>query len=339
MLNYDDSPGKILVSTMLRDRTQQVLATIDLDAGLAAGAGTGRVSRACFAAALNAMLFDDLLARVPTGAAFVAGQRQRGERICLDHGALRTIRFPTGGTGALPGGQDAFARILGPLGYDRAGIYPLPRLNMTGYAWTHRDLPEQLPQFFVSELHVEVFDGEFQGIAERVFGASTDPLDAASKAALDSFARGESLAPDEASTLLPVIVSVFGRQHPEARLADYLSLLDRSPEAAWIATEGNAFNHATSRVADVFEEAERQRDAGLPIKDRVETSSNGRVRQTAFRADPVTRRFRDGDGIFERDVPGSFYEIISRDVDPETGKLDLSFDSGNATGIFAMTRA
>ncbi|MFC4593621.1 hypothetical protein [Sphingobium sp. EP60837] len=36
-------------------------------------------------------------------------------------------------------------------------------------------------------------------------------------------------------------------------------------------------------------------------------------------------------------MPGSFYEFISRDVDPATGRLDLSFDAGNATGIFATT--
>jgi hypothetical protein len=62
------------------------------------------------------------------------------------------------------------------------------------------------------------------------------------------------------------------------------------------------------------------------------------VRQTAFIADKVLRRFRARDGsLTERLVPGSFYEFISRDIDPATGKLDLSFDSGNATGIFAVT--
>ena len=338
------SAGEALVAAMLGDRARQVLGTIDLDVALASQAESGGVSRASFAAALNAILFDDLLARVPTGAAFVADQCRRGARIHMDHGALRTVRLsmgrmPTDDTGALPGGQGAFARILGPLGYAVAGTYPLPRLRMTGYAWTHRELAEELPQFFVSELHVDAFDGEFGAAAARVFGESRDPLDERTKAALDGFERGEDLVWDEALAALPVIVSAFGRQHPEPRLSDYRLLLDRSAEAAWIATEGNAFNHATSRVADVFEEAERQRSAGLPIKDRVEVSRNGRVRQTAFQADAVTRRFRDGDGVIELSVPGSFYEIISRDIDPATGKLDLSFDSGNATGIFAMTRA
>ncbi|WP_380802931.1 hypothetical protein [Sphingobium tyrosinilyticum] len=53
-----------------------------------------------------------------------------------------------------------------------------------------------------------------------------------------------------------------------------------------------------------------------------------------MRADPVERNFA---GRELREVPGSFYEFISRDVDPATGRLDLSFDAGNATGIFATT--
>lgn len=332
------SSGETLVAAMLGERASAVLGTVDLDAGLDGGHRTSRISRRCFAAALNAVLFDQLVARVPTGAAFVAGQRALGQRICLDHGALRTIRFPAGPTGELPGGQDAFVRILQPLGYRLTGTYPLPRLRMTGYAWTQQDLPEQLPQFFVSELHVEAFDPEFAEAASRVFGASRDPLDPASKAALDCFARGEDLTLAEAAAVLPAIIAAFGCHHLAPQLADYRLLLDRSAEAAWIATEGNAFNHATSRVADVVHEAERQRKAGLPIKANVEISQSGRVRQTAFLADRVIRPFSDGGSLVEREVPGSFYEIISRDPDPITGRLDLSFDSGNATGIFAMTR-
>ena len=43
------------------------------------------------------------------------------------------------------------------------------------------------------------------------------------------------------------------------------------------------------------------------------------------------------DGV-ERAVPGSFYEFISRDIGPATGRIDLTFDSGSATGIFAVTQ-
>jgi len=340
MRNRNESTVERLVVGTLGVKAGTVaLDALVIDPKLQAETG-GTVSRAAFAMALGVVLFDGLLARVPSGAAYGAERLARGERILFDHGALRTIRFPAGPTGALPAGQDAFARILEPLGYHVAKAYPLPALRMTGHAYCHRDLPESVPQYFVSELHVERFDDAFATAARRVFGASRDPLGPEEAALLHDFARHGEASFAQALTMLPRIAMAFERHHGPVHTEDYETLLARSAEAAWIATEGNAFNHATDRVADVDALADRLRAANWPIKDRVEVSGSGRVRQTAFRADPVERVFIDGDGeIVHRTVPGSFYEFITRAVDPATGALDLAFDSGNATGIFAMTRA
>ena len=314
---------------------QKALDALEVAPALLAERGPA-VSRAAFAMAMNVSLFDNLLRRVPSGAAYVADTLAHGRRISFDHGALRTIRLPDGPTGALPGGEDAFTRIFVPLGYRMATVYPLDRLKMTGRAYTHADHPDAIPQFFLSELHVDRFDADFADAAVRVFGTSRDPLDAQALAVLDGYAAGRSVSFDDAVAALPTILSAFDRQHDVPDFADYQLLLSRSNEAAWIATEGNAFNHATDRVADVAALADRLRAADHPIKDRLEISATGRVRQTALRADSVERRFADGQ---VRAVPGSFFEFISRDIDPATGQLDLAFDTGNATGIFAMTRA
>ena len=180
----------------------------------------------------------------------------------------------------------------------------------------------------------------FQSAAHAVFDSSRDPLDPVSLASLDRLgARGE-LEEAELARLLPVLASAFGRRHAVPRLAHYRTLLGESAEAAWIATEGNAFNHATDRVADVDALARAQRALGRPMKPAVEVSSSGRVRQTAFRADPVTRDFLDDAGeTVQLSVPGSFYEFITRDVEAEAGRIDLRFDSANAQGIFKMTQA
>ncbi|MEJ7933747.1 DUF1338 family protein [Sphingobium sp. AN558] len=314
---------------------RDALDALAIDLRLLAESGPS-VSRAAFAMAMTVALFHDLLRRVPSGAAYVAHARQGGGKVLFDHGALRTIRLPVGPTGALPPGEDAFTRILLPLGYEMAAVYPLDRLRMTGRAYRHIDAPETIPQFFLSELHIDRFDHDFAAAATRIFETSRDPLTAEAKAVLEKFSAGAQVTFEEAACALPAIVASFGRHHAPPAIADYELLLSRSHEGAWIATEGNAFNHATDRVPDVAALADRLKAQARPIKEKLEISKSGRVRQTAFRADSVDREFADG---LWRRVPGSFYEFISRDIDPATGTLDLAFDTGNATGIFAMTSA
>jgi hypothetical protein len=307
-----------------------------------ANATPGVVTRAELAQAMNMALFTGLLERVPTGRAYTDDLQHTKTRVQFDHGALRTVRWAK--SGALPPGEAAFTRILRPLGFVLNGTYPLERIRMTGRSYMHLDAPDEIAQYFVSELHPERFSPEFQQAVTNVIGESADPLTPQAVATLAELERDRSLPLAVALDLLPVLVRCFERQHPAPRLADYETLRAESAEMAWIATEGNAFNHATDRVGDVFAVADAQRALGRPIKDAVEISKSGRVRQTAFRADPVRRVFIDADGVrIQRDVPGSFYEFISRDsvMDDATGHrvLDLGFDAGNATGIFKMTAA
>lgn len=300
----------------------------------------GRVSRAELAQALNMLLFNGVLQRVPSGQRYTAEVAARGAKVMLDHGALRTVRWF--GIGALPPGEAAFTRILKPLGYRLNGVYPLDKLNMTGRSYAQIDDPENISQFFVSELHPERFSRDFQDAVSKVMGNSLDPLTPAAFSLLNELERDGSLSLPQATKLLPVLVSCFDCHHGIPRLADYETLRKESAEMAWIATEGNVFNHATDRVADVCATAAQQKALGRAIKPKVEISASGRVRQTAFKADGVIRQFRDAQGgTVAREVPGSFYEFITRDSisDPVSGKmqLDLGFDASNAQGIFKMT--
>ena len=297
----------------------------------------GRIHRRALAHALDVALFADLVERVPTASAYVAERIAAGASITLDHGAVRTVAWPT--AGPLPPGIEQVTRILLPLGYELRATYPLPRLKMTGRSFAHVDLPEEIGQWFVSELHPDEFSPEFQRAVERVLGTADDPLDARSRQALAVLATEHALAAGEAVALLPVLFGCFARLHAPPLVTDYELLVAESPEMAWIATEGTAFNHATDRVADVEHTASAERAAGRPIKERIEVSGSGRVRQTAHRATTVVRPFDDGEGgIVEREVPGSFFEFIDRARLPD-GRLDLAFDTSNAQGIFAMTSA
>ncbi len=293
-------------------------------------------SRALLAQALNMLLFDDLLRRVPAADAYVRRAIAQGRTVFHDHGAVRTVAMV--GMGALPAGEEAILRLLRPLGYSRRAVYPLERLKMTGRSYAQGEMPEEIAQFFLSELHPERFSSEFQQAVARVTAGARDPLTPEAATLLSKLEREARLPMDDALRLLPVLVSCFDRHHLEPTEADYELLLAESAEMAWIATEGNAFNHVTDRVADVDALAEEQKALGEPIKETVERSQTGRVRQTAFKAARVQRLLRTADGtVREREVPGSFLEFITRLPVEEGGALDLGFDPSNAQAIFKMT--
>jgi 2-oxoadipate dioxygenase/decarboxylase len=302
------------------------------------GARGGAVSRAVIAAALNLDLLAGLLERVPSGRAYVEDLARKGQKLVFDHGAVRSVAMA--GMGEMPLGQVAITRVLEPLGYAATHTYPMPRLNMTGRSYTHADFPEALPQFFVSELHAEQFSLAFQAAARRVTSNSTDPLTPEDQTLLTRLKAQHALSLEEARALLPRLVQCFTRRHGTPRFADYETLRAESAEMAWIATEGNAFNHATDRVSSLDDVVAAQRALGRRVKDRIEVSASGRVRQTAFHADPVTCEFLGEDGgILHRQVPGSFFEFIQRETLPGEAGLDLAFDTGNAQAIFKMTAA
>ena len=295
------------------------------------------VSRAVIAQALNMLLMEDLLQRVPDANSYAEDRLRDGIRIFHDHGAVRTVLLD--GMGALPAGEAAITRILRPLGYRLNGTFPLERLKMTGRSHAHQDYPEQLAQFFISELHPDRFSASFQSAVRQVTITSVDPLSPAAVALLAELESAHALPYAKVVALLPTLISCFSRQHQEPLLTDYEVLLAESPEMAWISTEGNAFNHATDRVPDVDALVTEQRSLNRPMKATVETSQSGRIRQTAFLAAKVIRNFRNLEGpTTSREVSGSFYEFITRlPIPEEHNRLDLGFDSANAQGIFKMT--
>ena len=298
----------------------------------------GIVSRAELAMALTLALFAQLVDAVPEARRYVERVRARGESMTFDHGAVRTVLAES--CGALPPGESGITRILHPLGYTLAGTYPLPRLKMTGRAYIHADDPHGIPQFFLSELHADQFSADFHTTVSAVLGTSLDPLTKQNLAALDALQQAESLSLAAAQDLLPQLLRCFARQHPLPSVAQYDVLAAESAEMAWISTEGQTFNHATDRVSDVESLAASLRAEGYAIKDAVEVSADGTVRQTALRAATVQRALPQGQKVQTLELPGSFFEFISRAAVPGgslPADMDMRFDSGNATGIFKMT--
>src|SRR5271155_2968183 len=155
------------------ERTDRLFRVLAIPPALLEETGPG-ISRAAVAQALNMMLFEDLLERVPDAKRYAEDRLRNGTKILHDHGAVRTVAL--NGMGALPEGEEAITRILRPLGYARNGVYPLERLKMTGRSYAQAENPHGLAQFFISELHPDRFLPGFQAAVERVTASSTDPL-------------------------------------------------------------------------------------------------------------------------------------------------------------------
>jgi hypothetical protein len=294
------------------------------------------IHRVWLAEALNLCLFHKLVTAVPDGLRYVDEQFEAGRKVMFDHGAIRTVDWTD--NGELPRGRHAFSRLLEPLGFTDVRTYPLTRLNMTGWGYRQMDLPEDIAQFFVSELHPGRLSLSFQDAVSRVVGSSRDPLSQEDLSILKHLRTTRHCSIAEAASVLPALYRAFGRQHGVVREDDYRQLLSESAEMAWIATEGNSFNHLTDRVADLEATVAEQNRRERPMKDSIEVSGSGRVMQTAYKACTVSRALLNTGGVVvEHKVPGSFVEFIQRKIDPDNGRIDLNFDSSNAQGIFKMT--
>ncbi len=335
---HDSVLARLLTAINPYGDVEPLLASVAHHPGLLQVDSDQAIPRAVLAHALNLLLLQDLWQRVPLGAAYVREKVAAGDRLVFDHGALRTVRWHNQ---SMPSGQLAFARILRPLGFGMVGEYPLPRLNMCGFVYRHQDYPQDIAQFFVSEFYPEAFSKNFQQAVDRIVSQSVDPLGPEEQALLTKLEQQGELNLMDAVQLLPTLATCFGRQHPLPSLEDYQILLAESAEMAWIATEGNAFNHATDRVPDLARLEAQQKALGRPMKPEIEIAENVNIRQTAYRAEPVLRQFDSAQGKVELSVPGSFFEFIERGsvgVGTSSVEMDLRFDSRNAQGIFGMTR-
>lgn len=337
MIQRDTNLLYLLSSHLPFERAARLQANVRIAPLISEERGS-QCSRAVLAQALNLCLLAELNERTPSAQKYFEGLESAGRQLEFDHGALRTVDLR--GMGDLPPGESVIGRVLRPLGYECTEIYPLSKLNMTGRAYRHLDYPEDLPQFFVSELHVERFSASFQAAAARVTATSADPLSREDIGQLEVLQVNRYMTLEDAGRLLGKLIGCFQRLHTAPSLSDYELLLQESAEMAWIATEGNVFNHAADRVANVDEAVEQQRLLGRRLKETIEVSRSRRVRQSAFLADPIMRPFVGSNGsIIEREVPGSFFEFIERAQLPENDALDLAFDTGNAQGIFKVTAA
>lgn len=233
---------RLLLKLLGPAKTESLFTTLRFPSALADWED-GTVTRAELAQAMNMALFEDLLERSPNGRAYTTETIANGGSVYFDHGALRTVRWEN--NGALPPGEAAFTRILRPLGFRLNGRYPLDKLGMTGRAYAHEDAPDEIAQFFVSELHPERFSSEFQQAVTNVVHSSKDPLTPLAVSQLWELEREGSLAIDAAHKLLPVMPAT-ARRVPIRRSRQHG--MERSRSRA----HGQSENGCVARCSPVF---------------------------------------------------------------------------------------
>ena len=172
MMNTNSGLHRLVSAEIGSESASTLLRLLDIDPRLIQPLQDD-VSQAELAFAVSAVLYHQLCERVPEAQQYTEEAIQTNTSVIFDHGALRTVAWPSG---ALPAGEASITRVLKPLGYVLAGICPLTRPKMTGRAWKHHDFPDTIEQFFVSELPPEQFSPVFQTAVTRVLPATLPPM-------------------------------------------------------------------------------------------------------------------------------------------------------------------
>ena len=166
---------QLLTNIIGADRAARLFQVLLIHPTIAADQRS-QAPRAALAQALNMLLFEDLLGVLPAAENRTLDRCLNDNKTVMhDHGAVRTVALE--GMGALPAGQEAITRIL-----LSSRLCPQRRLSVR--TSPHRpdrshaqvDYPEDIAQFFISELHPDRFSPEFQQAVQRVTSTSINPV-------------------------------------------------------------------------------------------------------------------------------------------------------------------
>lgn len=230
-----------------------------------------------------------------------------GNDLINDHVAYRTFNIEKVNI-------DKLSAHLINLGYTECGQYEFKAKKLNAKHFEHPD--DTLPKVFISELIVEEFSTEVQGIINRIV------------------AKMDDKATDESSFL-------FSGTHWEISYDEYKTLLNESEYAAWLAAWGYRANHFTVSINHLndFECIDKVntvvKDGGFKLnRSGGEVKGNAQVflEQSSTMADSIKVKFSDK----EVEIPSCFYEFAKR-YPMACGNLYTGFVAASADKIFEST--
>lgn len=288
---------------------------------------------------LWASLWQDYSQRVEYARIYQQMIKEAGYSIANDHIAFRSLGLTINKSGEkINLGIPYLAEIVEALGYIEAGQYEFPDRYLKACHYRH---PEQerfnLPKLFISELVVDALPVELaQQITETV--------------RCDRFFHKSNLSQwlttESPETIVSQLQAVFSRpwQPPKLSLIEAINAVTQY--GAWVLLHGYAVNHFTGYInqhhnsiyPDIETTARALAERGIPMKDKIEGSSNSGLRQTATVA--VTEMVEVWDDTKERlsQIPWTYayYELAERNL--IEGQLFEGFLNAQAKNLFAMTQ-
>jgi hypothetical protein len=233
---------------------------------------------------------------------------ERGETVINDHIAFRTFNISAVGV-------DVLAQHFIKLGYEEKGEYEFKVKKLFAKHFEHPD-PSH-PRIFISELKIEEFSQDLQGVVKQL--VSQVPKD---RVADDSF-------------------PISGRLWDPVSWETYLKLKEESEYAAWLAVFGFRPNHFTVLLNELktFKSLEDYnqfiKDNGFSMNDsggEIKGTPKELLEQSSTKAHEVEVEFSDR----KETIPSVYYEFAKRYPMPD-GNLFMGFIAKSADKIFEST--
>lgn len=271
------------------------------------------------------------------------------ERIVAERGAVFEndhIAFRTLATQEPCAGRVSLSRLFEALGFRAAGNYYFEDKRL---AATHFQHPNPaFPKLFISELQVWRLPEDTRGRIQRVVASHRPQPSLELLATLETLDEATGAAAQEALATLLDFFSSLPWEPPEKE--DVLKVNEVSQYGAWVLVHGYQVNHFTASInshrtpslADIDRTVAALREAGVPMKDKVEGEPGSKLRQTATAAVVRDVTVREGDRLVSLPWTYAYFELAERGevTDPETGRKVRfeGFLGPQAAQLFEMTR-
>ncbi len=289
-------------------------------------------------------LWDQYLKRVSYAELYSGLIDRMGGRIIHDHIAFRTLNIHTG---EQPEGISAISHIIKILGYNKAGVYKIPRMRISACHFEHPD--PLFPKIFVSELEVNEFPEWFSELVHELVVETPYLLSDQGIELLNLLKQEGELPVEAAEILLGELAGYFSRPWDIISKESLLKINDVSQYAAWTLLFGNSVSHFAASVnhqnvpewADIESTFTGLKIAGVPMKDGIEGERGSKLRQAATLPVKEEVQVLDEEGDMEEmDWPYSYLELTERGFEGEgiEKKLFTGFLGEQTVPMLNLTR-